>query len=274
MTNKKMEIFSFAEFCKSYPEKKYFKKISYDYVCDIVLLLPKFSDDIIDIEKVCVGNKKICVIVQSEVSLQDNLEKSEVDYFAAVGSRLNVKFVGSKNKNNLQKMKRRFYADTGADVLVHGVINSASCPQQEYKLNCIDHGCSIDLKLGFEVGSNQKVKIITEQNHNYKNTKSSVLVKSVVSGDGNFEYQGVVKIEKNASGIVARQYNKNLILGNQAKVNSVPSLEILNDDVQCSHGCTICYLNKEQERYCNLFGLDGLRAKCILKKGFLSVLQS
>ena len=62
-------------------------------------------------------------------------------------------------------------------------------------------------------------------------------------------FNGKVFVRENAHGTDAQQSNKNLLLSNDARVDTKPQLEIFNDDVKCSHGATVGQLEEEELFY-------------------------
>ena len=81
-------------------------------------------------------------------------------------------------------------------------------------------------------------------------------------------YQGIIKVEKIAQRTDSYQSNKNLLLGTEARADSIPKLEILADDVKCSHGATVGPVDKEQLFYLNCRGLNLKEAEELIVRGF------
>lgn len=107
------------------------------------------------------------------------------------------------------------------------------------------------------------------QLHKAPQTTSSVEVKTVLDGTAQFEYKGMIKIDQSAPGSTAHQENKNLIISDQAKALSVPSLEALNNDVQCGHGSAISYIDQDHLFYLASRGIAHAAAKKMIVKGFI-----
>lgn len=109
------------------------------------------------------------------------------------------------------------------------------------------------------------------QLHKAPQSTSSVELKTVLDGTAHFEYKGMIKIEQPASDSNAHQENKNLIVSDQAKALSLPSLEALNHNVQCGHGSAISYINQDHLFYLASRGVTQMRAKKIIINGFLNL---
>lgn len=107
------------------------------------------------------------------------------------------------------------------------------------------------------------------QLHKAPQTASSVELKTVLDDTADFEYRGMIKIEQSAAGSSAHQENKNLVVSNQAKALSIPSLEVLNNDVQCGHGSAVSYINHEHLFYLESRGIVHDVAKKMIIQGFI-----
>jgi Fe-S cluster assembly protein SufD len=84
---------------------------------------------------------------------------------------------------------------------------------------------------------------------------SNELYKGILDEKASAVFNGKIYVQRDAQKTNAYQSNKNVLLSNDATVNTKPQLEIFADDVKCSHGCTIGRLDDE--------GLFYLRSRCI-----------
>jgi Fe-S cluster assembly protein SufD len=104
--------------------------------------------------------------------------------------------------------------------------------------------------------------------HLVPNCTSSQNYKGVLNDKSRAVFNGKVFVRENAHGTDAQQSNKNLLLSNEARVDTKPQLEIFNDDVKCSHGAAVGQLDEEELFYIRTRGLpDGL-ARNLLTYGF------
>jgi len=83
-------------------------------------------------------------------------------------------------------------------------------------------------------------------------------------------FDGTIIVRPGAQKTDARQVNKNLLLSTDALVNTNPRLQILADDVKCSHGATIGHLDEDALFYCRSRGLDAEAARELLTYAFAS----
>ncbi|MBI5452492.1 SufD family Fe-S cluster assembly protein [Candidatus Gottesmanbacteria bacterium] len=124
--------------------------------------------------------------------------------------------------------------------------------------------------LGIIIGSaEQKIELFTLQDHQDEESISDLLIKSVLFDRARFNYQGLIQIEKGAQKSNAYQKNQNLLLSPYAWADSRPYLEILANDVRCTHGATIGKIDEEQLYYLKTRGLDESCATKLIINGFL-----
>jgi Fe-S cluster assembly protein SufD len=123
--------------------------------------------------------------------------------------------------------------------------------------------------LGIVLGSHDEhYSFNTIQEHNAPDTKSDINFRVALKDNASSVYQGVIKVDKCAQKTDAYQSNKNLLLGAGAKADSIPRLEILADDVKCSHGATVGPVDPEQLFYLASRGLPEKIAEELIVLGF------
>lgn len=104
--------------------------------------------------------------------------------------------------------------------------------------------------------------------HQVPNCISHQTYKGVLNDHSRGVFNGKVFVRENAYGTDAQQSNKNLLLSNEARVDTKPQLEIFNDDVKCSHGATVGQLEEEELFYLLTRGLPDTLARNLLTYGF------
>ncbi|MFH1176302.1 MAG: Fe-S cluster assembly protein SufD, partial [Acidobacteriota bacterium] len=109
----------------------------------------------------------------------------------------------------------------------------------------------------------------TEHIHHAGSTRSNLGFKVAMTGASRSAYTGLISIAREAAGCEAYQENRNLLLAEGARADSIPELEILNDDVRCSHGATVSKLDDEQLFYLQSRGLPRSQAVRLIVYGFL-----
>lgn len=110
----------------------------------------------------------------------------------------------------------------------------------------------------------------TIQKHNAPDTASNINFLVALKDRAVSAYQGNIMVAREAQRTDAFQSNKNLLLGDKAKADSIPRLEILADDVKCSHGATVGPVDKDQVFYLMARGLDRKTAEELVVSGFFN----
>jgi Fe-S cluster assembly protein SufD len=122
---------------------------------------------------------------------------------------------------------------------------------------------------GFLFGDErQHFHLHTLQRHLVPNTTSDLLIKGCLKDRARSVYQGLIQVSEGAQGTNAYQANRNLLLSEQARADSIPGLEILANDVRCTHGATIGHVDDEQMYYLMARGLPRLEAQRLIVEGF------
>ena len=108
----------------------------------------------------------------------------------------------------------------------------------------------------------------TLQDHAAPRTVSDLLCKGAVDDASRSIYTGVIKVRHGAIRSDARQSNHNLVLSPEAHADSVPNLDIEENDVRCSHASTVGPLDEDQRYYLESRGISPQEADRLLVRGF------
>ncbi|KKP49931.1 MAG: Cysteine desulfurase activator SufB [Candidatus Roizmanbacteria bacterium GW2011_GWA2_33_33] len=171
----------------------------------------------------------------------------------------NMQFI---NLNETKKTKLEFNKPGDYLVFFHNLSG-------EFDFNINSSGVNLDI-LGLFVGKkSDNFKLKTNQYHIAPGSTSNLLIKGVFDDQSKFIYQGLIKIEKTGQKSHAYQKNKNLILSEKVYIDSRPFLEILANDVFCTHGSTTGKINEESLFYLKSRGLDQKIAEQLYVSGFI-----
>lgn len=105
--------------------------------------------------------------------------------------------------------------------------------------------------------------------HAGPNTASHQAFRGVLGGSARGVYQGCIRVRPDAQGTDARQMIRTLLLSRQAEIATKPELEILADDVKCSHGTTVGELNSAALFFLRARGIPEAEARALLVEAFL-----
>ncbi|MGH3105132.1 MAG: Fe-S cluster assembly protein SufD [Gaiellaceae bacterium] len=114
----------------------------------------------------------------------------------------------------------------------------------------------------------QHLDFDTFQEHIAPNTTSDFAFKGALRDTSSAVWRGMIRVEKDAQKTNAYQENRNLMLSPQAHADSIPGLEILANDVRCTHGATLGQVDREQLFYLMARGLSRAEAERLIVRGF------
>ena len=124
---------------------------------------------------------------------------------------------------------------------------------------------------GFMFGDGrQQFHLHTLQRHLADHCTSDLLIKGCLKDRARSVYQGLIQVAEGAQRTDAYQANRNLVLSDTARADSIPGLEILANDVRCTHGATIGNVDAEQMYYLMARGLPRNEAQRLIVEGFFA----
>ena len=110
----------------------------------------------------------------------------------------------------------------------------------------------------------------TLQDHLQPHTTSDLLYKNSLSDTAKTIFAGLIRVQPEAQHTDAYQKVRNLMLSDEAEANSMPGLEILADEVRCTHGATSGHVDAEEMFYLLSRGIDPGTAQELIVHGFLA----
>lgn len=147
--------------------------------------------------------------------------------------------------------------------------------KSDIQTNLKEPGAKSDIR-GVVLGAgSERYSFNTIQDHIAPDTSSTINFRVALKDSSSSAYLGTIRVSKQGQRTDSTQSNKNLLLGSNAHADSIPKLEILADDVKCSHGATVGPADKEQIFYLMSRGLNNLEAEELIVTGFFrQVVQS
>jgi Fe-S cluster assembly protein SufD len=114
----------------------------------------------------------------------------------------------------------------------------------------------------------QHLDFDTFQEHIAPNTESDFAFKGALRENATAVWRGMIRVEEGAQKTNAYQENRNLLLSDNAHADSIPGLEIMANDVRCTHGATLGKVNREELFYLMARGLSREEAERLIVRGF------
>jgi len=134
----------------------------------------------------------------------------------------------------------------------------------------LGRGASGQLVAAYFGDGDQTLDYRTFQEHAAPDTTSNLLFKGVVSDRSRSVYTGLIRVAKEARGTNAFQTNRNIKLSEDAWAESVPNLQIENNDVHCSHASAVGPIDEEQRFYLESRGVPTRVAERLIVAGFFA----
>ena len=131
-----------------------------------------------------------------------------------------------------------------------------------------DEHCEANMFGLYLLHDKQHVDNQTVVDHRMPNCLSNELYKGILDGNATGVFNGKIYVRPDAQKTNAFQSNKNILLSDDATINTKPQLEIWADDVKCSHGATTGQLDEEQLFYLRARGLGKETARAMLLYAF------
>lgn len=126
------------------------------------------------------------------------------------------------------------------------------------------------IKGAYALNNHQKSMVRIKQHHQGAASISHVTINGVAADYASVDYAGIIRIDEHALKSIASQENKTILWSDTAKAQSIPSLEVKTNDVNCAHGSAIGPINKEHIWYAQSRGMNAAQAQRMLVKSFFS----
>ncbi len=137
-------------------------------------------------------------------------------------------------------------------------------------IELVEPGAACRMSGFYFTNGNQHLDHDTQQNHLARNTTSDLLFKGALVDKSRSVWQGMIYVAPGAVGTDGYQANRNLILSKGARADSIPGLEILADDVRCTHGATVGKIDENEMFYLLSRGIPRKEAEQLIITGFFA----
>ncbi|HZW02769.1 MAG TPA: Fe-S cluster assembly protein SufD [Anaerolineaceae bacterium] len=135
-------------------------------------------------------------------------------------------------------------------------------------LNLSGNGATGKMSGFYFTENDQHLDYDSQQNHLAPHGTSDLLFKGALMGQSRVVWQGMIYVAPGAMKTDGYQANRNLVLGSGARADSIPGLEILADDVRCTHGATVGKIDADEVFYLMARGIPRVEAERLVVEGF------
>jgi Fe-S cluster assembly protein SufD len=169
-----------------------------------------------------------------------------------------------------EAIPHKIVVERGAKVeIVILIMQGISC-DLKMDVTLAGEGAEANIYGAYVCGADERVKIVVDMHHKVPHCNSRQLFKGIAGGSSRVDFYGKIIVAQDAQRTEAYQENHNILLSDDAKVDTKPQLEIYADDVKCSHGATIGRLNEEEQFYMRSRGISLEDAKVLQMISFLA----
>jgi Fe-S cluster assembly protein SufD len=220
----------------------------------------------------------------SQVSLVDEILSDDLDrqslvsdaveVLARQGAQVQYVSLQRLGRGAFYQSSQRTLAERDSTLDTLNVSMGATTARVDLNARLLGPGANSDM-LGLYFGDDsQHFDHNTSQDHMAPNTASDLLYKGALDNQSRSVFRGIIKVHPKAQKTDAYQTNRNLLLSDEARADSLPNLEIEADDVRCSHGATVGQLDAESRFYLMSRGLTREQAERLVVMGFLGEVLS
>ena len=221
---------------------------------------------------ILVGDNAQIKFVERIQNLSD--AKCFVNHFTqiSIGKNANIEYnkIQDNTENAILIDNMDIYQQQDSNAIVNTLIFGGTFTRNN--LNFEQNGSNCDSNMnGISIlDNNQFADNHTFVDHKQPHCRSNELYKGIYLGHSKGVFNGKIMVRPDAQKIDAFQSNNNLLLSENATIDSKPQLEIYADDVKCSHGCTIGQLDDDALFYMRSRGIREKEAKAVLTYAFAS----
>ncbi len=219
---------------------------------------------------VVAGANSRLTVIESFVSLGDApcLTNAVTEIVAADGARIDHCKAGQDNDDSFHVGETAARLGRDSAVRSHVVTLGGRLVRNEYHAVLDGEGGDCTIHGLYLLNGRQHVDNHLRVEHGRPRCTSREFFKGVLADQSRGVFTGRIYVAEDAQKTDAKQTNMSLLLSEDARVESRPQLEILADDVRCTHGATIGQVDDEALFYLRTRGLDADAARNLLVYGF------
>jgi Fe-S cluster assembly protein SufD len=167
---------------------------------------------------------------------------------------------------NFSHERARVYRDSNLE-WIFGALGS-HLTKNFSEIDLVGEGATGKMSGFYFTDGKQHLDHDTQQNHRAPHTTSDLLFKGALKDSSRSVWQGMIYVAPGAQKTDGYQANRNLVLSPKARADSIPGLEILADDVRCTHGATVGKIDSDSVFYLLSRGIPYADAERLIVEGF------
>jgi len=211
-------------------------------------------------------------IILNYLSVEDSnsLVNVVTDVEVGAGTHLTLHKIQAEAGTNFHVSKENSRQDKDSNFTLHTTTLNGNFVRNDVNVAVNGQNCETNLYGAYILNGTQHLDNHTVIDHKVAHCLSNELYKGVIDDKATAVFNGKVFVRKDAQKINAFQSNANVLMSDDATVNSKPELEIYADDVKCSHGSTTGQLDEEAVFYLRARGISEKSARNLVVSAFVN----
>ena len=191
-----------------------------------------------------------------------------------VGENARLRYVCGQELNEKSWIFGSQRAEVARDGALDWVALGFGSAKGKVRMETLLAGQGADAKVtgAYAPHARQHVDFDTTQEHGAPNTTSDLAFRGILADRSSAVWRGMIKVDPGAQQTDAFQVCRNLLLSKKAHADAIPGLEILANDVRCTHAAAVAQIDKEQLFYLRSRGLDQASSTRLVIEGFMAEL--
>ena len=170
----------------------------------------------------------------------------------------------------IEPPKGQYQVRSGEKLNLEYVVLPGESRDIDVRIDLIGPGAEAHIKALYLCKGDERVNFRILMHHRAPGCHSTQQVKGIAGGCAQVHFDGIIVVAPDAQQTEAFQENHNIVLTDEARVETNPQLEIYADDVKCSHGATVGRLNPDELFYMRSRGIPEIEARTLQMLSFLS----
>jgi Fe-S cluster assembly protein SufD len=191
-----------------------------------------------------------------------------------VGQNARLRFVSGQDMNERSWVFGSMRAEVARDGVLDWVVAGFGSARGKIRTETLLAGEGAEAKVtgAYAPHGRQHIDFDTTQEHGAANTTSDLAFRGILAERSSVVWRGMIKVDPGAQQTDAFQECRNLLLSKRAHADAIPGLEILANDVRCTHAAAIAQIDAEQLFYLRSRGLGEGPSKRLVIEGFMAEL--
>jgi Fe-S cluster assembly protein SufD len=219
---------------------------------------------------ILIGRETQVTLIEGHLGLNDGVyfTNAVTEVVAGENAIVNYCRLQQESERAYHVATLQIHQERSSNVTTHSIAFGAALARQDVNTVLDGEGAECLLNGLYVVNGRQHIDNYTTIDHAKPHANSREVYKGVLDGKSAAVFHGRIIVRQDAQKTDAKQSNRNLLLSDEATINTKPQLEIYADDVKCTHGATIGQIDDEAVFYLRSRGIGREEARSMLTYAF------